>query len=66
MRFRLLRDTGRTGEARGLPGESPAAARSGEARAKAEGPRTFSPAAPVRFSAHRMSVVDGPFPETKQ
>jgi hypothetical protein len=66
MRFPFLRDARRTSEARRLAGESPAAGRSGEARAKAEGPRTFSPAAPVRFSAHRMSVVDGPFPETKQ
>ena len=66
MRFPFLRDTGRTSEVHRLPGESAAAARSSEAPAEAEGPRTFSPAAPVRFSAHRMSVVDGPFPETKQ
>jgi len=66
MRFPFSRDTGRMSEAHRLPGESAAAARSGEAPAKAEGPRTFSPATPVRFSAHRMSVVDGPFPETKQ
>ena len=65
MRFPFLTDAGRTSEVRRLPGES-SAARSGEAPAKAEGPRTFAPAAPVRFSAHRMSVVDGPFPETKQ
>ena len=50
-----------------MPSESAAVAgRSGEAGAKAEGHRRFPPAAPVRFSAHKMSAVDGPFPETKQ
>ena len=67
MRFPFLTDAGRTGAARRMPGESSAAAaRPGKARAKVEGPRPFSPAAPARFFAHKMSVVDGPFPETKQ
>ena len=66
MRFPFLTDASRTGAARRMPGESSAAARSGKARANVEGPRPFSPAAPARFSAHKMSVVDGPFPETKQ
>jgi len=66
MQFPIWTDAGGTGEACRAPSESAAAGRSGEARAKAEGPRRFPPAAPVRFSAHKMSAVDGPFPETKQ
>jgi hypothetical protein len=66
MRFPFLTDAGWSSGERRTPGESSAATRSGEARAKIEGPRPFSPPAPVRFSAHRMSAVDGPFPETKQ
>jgi hypothetical protein len=66
MRFLSLMDAGRVNEVRRIPRESMATGRSGEAHPRVGGPRTFSPAAPVRFSAHRMSVVDGPFPETKQ
>jgi hypothetical protein len=66
MRFLILTNAGKTNEAHMMPSELTAAGRSGEALAKAEGRYPFSPAARVRFSAHKMSVVDGPFPETKQ
>jgi hypothetical protein len=66
MQFPIWTDAGGTGEAFRTPREPAAAGRSGEARAEAEGPRRFPLAAPVRFSAHKTSAVDGPFPETKQ
>jgi hypothetical protein len=66
MRFLILINAGKTKEARMMPSVLTAAGRSGEARAKVGGPHPFSHAAPARFSARKMSVVDGPFPETKQ
>jgi hypothetical protein len=61
MRFLILMNDGK---ARVTPGDAAETREYGETPAMAEHP--FSQDAHVRFSAHRMSVVDGPFPETKQ
>jgi hypothetical protein len=65
MRFLISTNAGKADQPRAIQSES-AAGRSGEARAKVEGSRPFPQTAPLRFSAHKPSVVDGPFPETKQ
>jgi len=64
MQFLIRMTAGQTHEARVMPSEATATREYGEAPAMAEHP--FSQGTPVRFSAHKMSVVDGPFPETKQ
>jgi hypothetical protein len=61
MQFLILLNAGK---ARVMPSEATETGEYGEAPAMAEHP--CSRTAPVRFSAHKMSVVDGPFPETKQ
>lgn len=63
MQFLILMNIGK---ARGTPREATATRECGEAPATAGGPHPLPPTAPVRFSARKMSVVDGPFPETKQ
>ena len=61
MQFLILVNAG---EPRVMPSEATKTGEYGEAPALAE--HRFPEAAPVRFSAHKPSVVDGPFPETKQ
>jgi hypothetical protein len=66
MRFLILMSAGEIHDARVMPRESTETGQYGAAPAMADGRCPFPPAAHVRFSAHKMSVVDGPFPETKQ
>jgi hypothetical protein len=66
MRFLILMNAGKSSAARMLPSEVTKTGQYSEAPAKTERRHPFSPGARVRVSAHKMSVVDGPFPETKQ
>jgi hypothetical protein len=66
MQFLILMSAGEIHDACVTRRESTETGQHGTAPATADERPPFPQAARVRFSAHKLSVVDGPFPETKQ